>query len=111
MQYNLVEIAGFVITFGSLIWKISQLRADIYKYIDSRAADIYEHIDTRISGNNFDIASISKNLAVHIAACEEKDESVDYKINALKEAINHKSNRLDTEIKKIESTLRTKGLI
>ncbi len=94
-----IEIVTLAISFGGIIWKISQLQAEVYKCIDEQ---------TDLARD--EIKLVEKDLYTHLASCAEKEENLEYRINSEIQAVKHKAERLEGIIKEIASALKNKGI-
>ncbi len=94
------EIVIMIVTLTATIYKIAQLEAKIYKYVDDLAKNIAERQSVT-----------EKDLAVHFSVYEERKETVDYQINSLNQKIDHKFNRLHGWIKDLQEFLKDHGYL
>lgn len=79
----------------AVVYRVFKVEAAIYDAIE----ELKDALIKRIAENEF-------SFGVHMAAYAERKEQVDYLINANREKIDHKANRLFDEIKELKLELK-----
>ncbi len=97
LQESLNIIIGVAAVIG-LVYRLAKMEAAIYDAIDKLKDLTIDRIN-----------STESRLAVHLAEYTGKKELVDYQLHALNEKIDHKFNRIYTEIKDVQRFLEKTG--
>jgi len=92
--HEILQFSAAAIPIIAFIWQFAEMKNQLYKYIDST-----------VNSRDYRINELEKNLAVHKEIYEERKDFVDYQLNGLGEAINHKFNRCMDEIKALKVDL------
>lgn len=89
--HDVIQFFIALIPLAGVIWHVAEIKAQIFKYIDTAINSIDDRVDTN-----------DKKFEVFVTRFEERKEFVDYQIHAANEKINHKFQRLMDEVKQLK---------
>ncbi|MFK0729983.1 MAG: hypothetical protein ACFKPT_25145 [Gloeotrichia echinulata GP01] len=94
---TLIAILSFAFALLAMVYRIARSEAKIYEAIDSHGDAARERMN-----------DIDKAVGIQAAIYEERKEWFDYLIRGLNEKIDHKFNRMYSELKELEVECKSK---